>query len=90
MTAAELPALRAARESVGWSRDELALASGVSRRMIRAVEDGNRRASTRTAEHLEQALLRRACSQLDAIEDAVAAVARLDSATREDSGGVRA
>jgi transcriptional regulator with XRE-family HTH domain len=87
MTASELPGLRAARESVGMTRGELAVASGVSSRMIKAVEIGEKRPSKRTMEAFERALLRAALAKIADVERAVAACARLD-ATRDDSGGV--
>jgi transcriptional regulator with XRE-family HTH domain len=80
--------LRAARESVGMGRAELAVASGLSRRMVEAVERGECGASQATAAAFEKALLRAALARVDRIEDAIAAVARLDAAA--DSSEVRA
>jgi ribosome-binding protein aMBF1 (putative translation factor) len=62
--------LRAARESVALSRATLAQDAGISTRMVRALEVGERRPSARTADALERALLRGALSRIESVESA--------------------
>jgi transcriptional regulator with XRE-family HTH domain len=82
--------LRLARQAVGFTRAELALASGISARMVRAVETGEKRPSQRTGEAFEKALLRAALAKIADVEQAVAACARLDQAAGHGNGRVRA
>lgn len=72
--------VRVARESVGLTRAELAISTGISTRMIRAVELGERRPSTRTSEAIERGLLRAALARLDSLEAAIFAIAALEEA----------
>ena len=81
--------LRAARESCALTRVELALASGISVRMVRAVEAGEKCPSQRTAEAFERALLRAALARIANVEQAVAACARLDAAIDQAVGNGR-
>lgn len=79
--------LRAAREAVGFTRGELAVACGISARMVEALEVGECGPSPATGERLERALLRAAPARLDRIEDAVSGVARLDAAVVNNENG---